>query len=911
MQFLRKLFSVIFMATLAISVLYGTHNRAGEIIYEQIGDLTIRATIITYTKTSSQSADRDSLELFWGDGTSEYVIRANGSGLPLDNDVKLNYYIAEHTYPGRASYTLSMTDPNRVANIVNVNAPYSEDVPFYLETSFTFLNSQFEGYNSSPILLQAPIDFACIGKTFIHNPNAYDADGDSLVYELIVPFQAKDSIVPDYKFPNEIIPGINNLISLNTQTGNFIWDAPQLMGEYNIAIRIREYRNGVLINSMLRDMQIFVENCSNNPPQIDVAQEICVIAGDELVVDLFVSDPDPGQLVALTASGGPFEFDTDAADLEVQQGYQTPPFSAKLRWKTNCNQIAKQPYQVVFRAVDNFFMEQTGLADLKTLKIKVVGPPPENLEAETSTGVVNLSWDAPYACEMTENQYFQGFSVWRKIGSNPFQIDTCDPGLNGKSYVKINYNTKELINGSYVFSDANVERGKTYCYRVLAEFAQISSAGFPYNRVESLSSNEICVQISRDLPLFTKASIENTDKLDGIVDVRWTKPLITDLDTLENPGPYTYKLQRGQGLSPANFVNIPGAEFTSTFFNEPIDTAFIDLGVNTEDDAACYRLEFYVNGANEPYGISSSASSVYLSIISTDQKNILSWDYNTPWENYQHTIYRYNEISGVFDSIGFANEAKYQDTGLTNGEKYCYKVKTWGTYGLEGLAAPIFNFSQEICGIPIDTIPPCAPNLSISNICQEANPDADPDDFVNYLSWSNPNIACSETDDVISYNIYYTPFQEGELQWIASNEGAENNKYEDSPESGLAGCYAVSAIDSVGNESALSPVVCVDNCPLYELPNAFTPNGDNANDLFVPLAYRFIDHVDFKVFNRWGNLVFETNNKQINWDGNNFRGQKLNDGVYYYQCTIYELRVDGIMERKDFLTGFIHLIRGN
>ena len=217
---MHRLVLVFVFTFIAISAAYSTHNRAGEIIYEQIGDLTIRATIITYTKTSSQSADRDSLELFWGDGTSEYVVRSNGNGLPLDNDVKLNYYIAEHTYPGRATYTLSMTDPNRVANIVNVNAPYSEDVPFYLETSFTFLNSQFEGYNSSPILLQAPIDFACIGKPFIHNPNAYDEDGDSLVYELIIPFQATDSIVPDYKFPNEII-------SIATQSAKNVYISPK------------------------------------------------------------------------------------------------------------------------------------------------------------------------------------------------------------------------------------------------------------------------------------------------------------------------------------------------------------------------------------------------------------------------------------------------------------------------------------------------------------------------------------------------------------------------------------------------------------------------------------------------------------------------------------------------------------
>lgn len=139
-------FSLPFIAT-------ATHNRAGEIHIEQIGPLTIRATIITWTKTSSASVDRDSLDICWGDGSPcEVVYRTNGNGQPLPNDVKYNTYVAIHTYAGQATYTISMTDLNRVAGIINVNPPTSDLVPFHVETSFTFQSVQFGVTNTTPYL---------------------------------------------------------------------------------------------------------------------------------------------------------------------------------------------------------------------------------------------------------------------------------------------------------------------------------------------------------------------------------------------------------------------------------------------------------------------------------------------------------------------------------------------------------------------------------------------------------------------------------------------------------------------------------------------------------------------------------------------------------------------------------------
>ena len=91
--FLASLFRVSFSQKKVLIIVFSlffyakmnaTHNRAGEISISQVGDctssLTVKATITTYTKTSSIQADRDTLFICWGDGKCEKIGRSNGGG---------------------------------------------------------------------------------------------------------------------------------------------------------------------------------------------------------------------------------------------------------------------------------------------------------------------------------------------------------------------------------------------------------------------------------------------------------------------------------------------------------------------------------------------------------------------------------------------------------------------------------------------------------------------------------------------------------------------------------------------------------------------------------------------------------------------------------------------------------------
>ena len=83
------------------------------------------------------------------------------------------------------------------------------------------------------------------------------------------------------------------------------------------------------------------------------------------------------------------------------------------------------------------------------------------------------------------------------------------------------------------------------------------------------------------------------------------------------------------------------------------------------------------------------------------------------------------------------------------------------------------------------------------------------------------------------------------------------------------------------------------------MPNVFTPNGDGSNDIFKPVKSKGIAEMQTYIYNRWGGQVFETNNPNIEWDG-----QDLADGTYFWVVKY----TDANGEVKT-LTGDVNLIR--
>lgn len=960
-SWIGKMMGVVVLAMVAHTQLLATHLRAGEITLERLNctGLTFKITINIYTDTGSPIKFGDGI-LDFGDGSKPLTTPTIDNTLRPDLGPEVGFvaYTVTHTYGGPGRYVISYLEANRNAGVLNMTN--SVDTRFYIETSITI--DPFLGCSNTPVLLVPPVDKGCTGAAFFHNPGAFDPDGDSISFELTIPKREKDTNVFGYLDPNVqkfyssigLNYGTANeagsstpTFSINPTTGTLLWDAPGAPGEYNIAFIIKEWRrvrgNWVQIGYVIRDMQIIIEDCLNKRPELQVPPDICVEAGAPISIDVFGTDPDFDS-VKIEAFSEIFSVNPSPATFTPNPArFQdtAPGVNAKLtlNWQTTCNHIKDQPYQVVFKISDK---SQNGpsLVQFKTWNIRVVGPAPVWQAPVVDLGArsVALKWD-DYLCKSKAVT----MQIWRRVDRFVYTPPVCVTGMPdflGYSLIR------EVAIGTTGFTDTNNGRGLAvgaqYCYRLVALFPQPGGG-------ESYISQEICLPpILADAPVITNVTVDLTDATDGKVTVRWTPPF--DASLIQFPPPYTYEVQRAEGFS--GDIGI-----TQTFPGRRADTVFTDSGIDTKNKIYNYRVTAFASNDTR-IDVSQTASTVRLEPTSQFLQIVLNWNADVPWSNQtqdypKHLIYRgpENSVEGgltLIDSVDvnqfqfhYVDSGQYLNTPLDNSKVYCYKVMTRGAYGNPKIKEPLINFSQIACAQPNDIDPPCKPELAIvARDCSQylQTSSCGINFYSNTLTWRRPtDQVCKE--DIRSYEIYKANkanATEDEFSLIAM---VTDTFFVDSNLPSFAACYKIRALDRANNPSEFSEEFCFDNCPYYELPNVFTPNGDRCNDLFSAYSdrisseigeggigpcgqdladlrtrcARFVLGVEFSVFNRWGKQVYSYNSGgersiYLDWDGRDDNGKELTGGVYYYSADVTFDVVNPATQKQTF-KGWVHLIR--
>ena len=908
----------------------GTHIRAGEIRAERLrcDELTYRITLIVYTNTASPSHPGGFIGggiLSWGEGFMQLPQIGQVTIVNAALHIGMVTFVRDITFSKEGTFIISYEEAHR--NVSTLNIPNArDDIDFYVENE---MNVSASICDSSPYFLVPPVDQACRGMAFYHNPGATDIDGDSLSYSLTTPKGNGGLSISGYAAPNDskFYAGINfqqaNMdkngpptFAIEGATGLLTWDAPGAAGAYNIAIKVTQWKKSLVDSTwqqfgyFIRDMQIEVQDCDNHPPDLTSVQDVCVFPGEKVSMNLKGKDLDLDNVI--------IEIFTDITSFtespafvqyaEVLQSTSPDTAHIKITWRPDCIRVREQPYQVVVKITDSPPDGGVKLTRFRSFNITVMGPAPVLTQVLVNPVIkkVTLQWDA-YSCQNAE-----AIQVWRRVAKRNYIQAQCETGMpKSLQYVLLT----ELPGNSTTYKDHDLAIGAQYCYRIVARFSDVAS---------KISLDTCFIPQPARAPVITHVTVNKTDKVSGEIRISWTSPF--DIDKSQYPPPYRYEVQRGNGFTGGNWSTITSGTIT--------DTTFLDNTVPTADTAYHYRILLFVPSiTGSAVDTSSIASSVKLKSHATGTGIQLSWDSHVPWsiylEQYPHH-YIFRSETGIEDDfllidsvdvnengLTYVDEGQYLNRGLDDHTVYFYKVETLGAYGNPKIKEPFINYAQILSNHILDTTPPCAPIVSV--VMPDCGTLPCSGTYSNTIKWTNGTSPGCQ-GDVVYYEVYVSDTRIGTFtSWIDHLEDSVviQNDLQD-----LSGCYKVIAVDWVGNKSELSEAACGENCPLLYMPNVFTPGvSPDYNDTFHAFSAtgnilnkecsRFIDFMSLKIINRLGMEVFVVSSEDSNtvyWDGNDNAGKEMSSGVYYYLADV-RLKYSSEKTAYQQIKGWVHLIR--
>ena len=259
-------------------------------------------------------------------------------------------------------YYLSWQRCCRNGIIQNIMFPGDAGMVFYVEFPNPLIG------NSSPVFGSYPNAYMCASQPNIQDFSAIDADGDSLAYSLITPLNGNASSATPIPAPSagpysditwlapysaaDMIGGVP-VMSINPTTGILV-AAPSTLGTYVFAVVVEEFRAGVKIGEVRRDIQYQVINCNTNQAPIFTQPTIAsytIVAGDSLCIPIEASDIN-GDWVGLSGTSELFtntstqQFTTFANDSAIGN------VQSSLCFQSNCAHIREAAYSATFYARD-------------------------------------------------------------------------------------------------------------------------------------------------------------------------------------------------------------------------------------------------------------------------------------------------------------------------------------------------------------------------------------------------------------------------------------------------------------------------------------------------------------------------------------------------------------------------------
>ncbi len=229
------------------------------------------------------------------------------------------------------------------------------------------------------------------------------------------------------------------------------------------------------------------------------------------------------------------------------------------------------------------------------------------------------------------------------------------------------------------------------------------------------------------------------------------------------------------------------------------------------------------------------------------------------------------------------------EVNLTNDSQEQFSSNWTFGDGTDGVGNQIeHTFSGEGCfdvNLQITDIDGCTNNVTYSDfICVLETPDAEIGLSPNYVGIASPDVEITNLTtggDTYSWSfgdtVVYNYFQPG----IVTYPTYVSDQY----------YVSLIAYNENGCVDSTFRIINFDNSLVIYVPNVFTPDGDEFNNVFKPIFAAPVASYNLKIYDRWGEILFESNDTEVGWDGT-YNGTLVQDGAYTWDIlvTTFETR---------------------
>ena len=852
-----------------------SHIVGGEIYYDYLGNNNYRFYISVYRDCNSTGAQFDSpLSLgvfnennqlinnvqvqYTGSSNVPVVFNNPCVNPPTNICTEHSLYTVElNLPPSNGGYTVSYQRCCRGPNITNIVNP--DDTGFTLTCRVPGVGSNFY-INSSPRFNDYPPLLLCNNEDLIFDHGATDPDGDELVYSLVTPYAGATSFnpapnpPPPPNYSNVIWSGGNSAanplgpgstINIDPNTG-LLTASPNLTGLYVVGIRVQEIRNGVVINETLRDFLFRVFNC-------------------ELQLEAIL--PLQTELSTFTSY-----CDGMVIQFENNSNTSNSPFPPSYSWDfgvagitTDVSSAFEPSY--TYPAPGLYYatlVVNPGLPCTDTAIMEVVVAPPFDVEftSEDSLCFIENSFnfqaitDGPNGTEF----FWEFGNQANPTSATGMNVNNVNFSSTGFIPIQVNaeffHCQAEYTDSIYIFPEpiaGMIYPDTVECKGLVIDFINDSQNGinFLWDFGPAGTSTDINPTVTfpgpgtYDIELITNSSpacgdtISETIVINHKLEVDFTSEdslcftgnsfnFIGDVD---GPVGATYTWDFGENGTPQTSTNIieNNVAFSTTGAIPISLTGSFEICQTTVRDTIYIYQEPTIDFRLES-GLQCAPFQAQFTDLSFAETGIsYLWNFGDgSTSNEQHPSHIYQNVGPVAVILTISTSAGCIDT-LSMLKQDIVHVRP--------IPHAQFSATPEVTDI-------CHSDITFTN---------ESTDGATYFYWFDDDSSLSTEEH--PYHTYLNHGTRNPYLIVTSEYGCKDTTYQ---------------------------TLFIEPYTVFA-PNTFTPDGDEFNNQFLPIAYLGVVEWNLQIYNRWGQLIFESNDLNEGWSGTTQTGTIAADGMYVWR----------------------------